>query len=336
MTPDPRLPHHPGVDRRRFLLTSLAGALAAPRGAGAQQAGKVYRIGMLETRSTVLNAANLAAFRHGLRALGYVEGKNLTIEYRSSDGRDDRFTALASELIGLPVDLIVTRGTPSAMAAKSATQTIPVVMAAAGDPVRSGLVASLGRPGGNITGLSSWILETYPKRVELLHELLPRLKRLAAIFNMGNPALPPAWELVEQSARLLGIEPQLVDVRRPEDLRAAFETANRQGAEALVVGLEGLTQANLRPIAELAVKQRLPSIYAEKAYVGFGGLMTYGANDTVMYQRAAAFVDKIFKGARPGTSRWSGRPSSSWSSTSRPPRPSASRSRRHCWRGRIR
>jgi putative ABC transport system substrate-binding protein len=148
--------------------------------------------------------------------------------------------------------------------------------------------------------LQSWILETYPKRVELLRELLPGLKRLAALFNMGNPALPPAWELVMESARSLGIEPLLFDVRRAEDLRTAFEGATRQAAEAVIVGLEGLTQANLQPIAELADKQRLPSIYAERAYVTFGGLMTYGANDHVMYHRAATFVDKILKGARPG------------------------------------
>jgi putative ABC transport system substrate-binding protein len=167
---------------------------------------------------------------------------------------------LAGELVRLNVDLIVTRGTPAALATKNATRTIPVVMAASGDPVRFGLVASLARPGGNVTGLSSWILETYPKRVELLRELLPGLKRLAAIFNMGNPAVPPAWTLTEESARTLGIEPQLLDVRHPEDLRGAFEAATRRGAEAVVIGLEGLTQANLRPIAELAIKQRLPSI----------------------------------------------------------------------------
>jgi putative ABC transport system substrate-binding protein len=152
LTFDPESPYRLGMDRRRFLAAAVAGVLAAPRSPAAQPAGKVYRIGMLETRSILLNSANLEAFRQGLRTLGYVEGKNLAIEYRSSDGRDDRFAALASELIQLPVDLIVTRGTPAALATKSATQTIPVVMAAAGDPVRSGLVASLSRPGGNITG----------------------------------------------------------------------------------------------------------------------------------------------------------------------------------------
>ena len=273
--------------------------LTAPLAAGAQPAGKVYRIGMLETRSTILNAANIDAFRQGLRELGYKEGQNLEIVYRSSDGHDDRFPDLASELVRLKVDLILTRGTPAALAARSASRAMPVVMAASGDPVGSGLVASLARPGGNVTGLSSGLTEPYAKRVELLREFLPRLTRLAAIFNMGNPSSVPQWHVVEATARSLGIEPQLLDVRRPEDLPRLFAAAAKQRAQALIVGLDGVTQSNLRPIAELAAKQRLPSIYAEKAYVKFGGLITYGASDYDMYHRAAAFVDKIFKGARP-------------------------------------
>jgi putative ABC transport system substrate-binding protein len=287
------------MDRRAFLGTLAAGLLAAPRAAEAQQAGKVYRIGMLETRSTVLNAANIDAFRQGLRELGYKEGQNLEIVYRSSDGRDERFSDLAGELVRLKVDLILTRGTPAALAAKSATRTIPVVMAASGDPVGSGIVASLARPGGNVTGLSSGITESYPKRVELLGELLPKLARVAAIFNMGNPSIPPQWNVVEASARSLGIEAQLLDVRRPEDLGRAFDAAAKERAEALIVGLDGVTQGNLRPIAELAAKQRLPSIYPAKDYANVGGLITYGSSDFHMYHRAATFVDKILKGAKP-------------------------------------
>jgi putative ABC transport system substrate-binding protein len=283
----------------RFSTAVALLLLTAPLVVRAQPAGKVYRIGMLETRSALLNAANIDAFRRGLRELGYKEGQNLEIVYRSSDGRDERFPGLASELVGLKVHLILIRGTPAAMAAKSATQTIPVVMAASGDPVGSGLVASLGRPGGNVTGLSSALTEVYAKRVELLKELLPKLARIAAIFNMGNPVTPPQWSVVEASARSLGIEPQLLDVRRPEDLPRAFDAAAKQRTEALVVGLDGVTQGNLRLIAELAAKQRLPSIYAEKAYVNFGGLITYGASDQHMYHRAAYFVDRIFKGAKP-------------------------------------
>jgi putative ABC transport system substrate-binding protein len=273
--------------------------LTAPFATGAQPAGEIYRIGMLETRSAVLNAANIDAFRQGLRELGYTEGQNLEIVYRSSDGRDGRFPGLASELVRLKVDLILTRGTPAALAAKSATRTIPVVMAASGDPVASGLVASLGRPGGNITGLSLFNVEMYAKRVELLKELLPKLARIAGIFNMGNPVTAPQWNVVEASARSLGIQAQLLDVRRPEDLPRAFDAAAKQRAQALIVGLDGVTQGNLRPIAERAARQRLPSIYGAKEYVDFGGLITYGASDPSMYRRAATFVDKIFKGANP-------------------------------------
>jgi len=287
------------VDRRRVLAIIAGGLLAAPLAAEAQQAGKVYRIGMLETRSTILNMANIDAFRQGLLELGYKEGQNLEIVYRSSDGRDQRFPGLASELVRLQVDLILTRGTPAALAAKSATRTIPVVMAASGDPVGSGLVASLGRPGGNVTGLSLYNVEIYAKRVELLRELVPRLTRIAGLFNMSNPVLPLQWKEVERAARHLGIQPQLLDVRRSEDLSRAFDAAAKQHAQALIVGLDGVTQGNLRPIAELAAKQRLPSIYGSKEYVDVGGLITYGVSDPSMYHGAATFVDKIFKGAKP-------------------------------------
>ena len=288
------------MDRRRFLLTSLAGAVAGPLGAEGQQAGKVYRIGMLETRSITLNAANLDTFRQALAALGYKEGHNLEIAYRSSDGRDERFPGLASELIGLKVDLIVSRGTPASLAAKNATQTIPVVMASVGDPVATKLVASLARPGGNVTGLSALNVGIYAKRVELLRELLPRLTRIAGLFNMGNPVVTLQWREVQQAARSLGIQPQLLDVRRSEDLPRAFAAAAQGRAEALIVALEGLTLGNLRPIAELAAKHRLPSVYAVREYANLGGLMSYGWSDPYQYQRAATFVDKIFKGAKPG------------------------------------
>jgi len=287
---------------RRYpaLIALLAVAIiSTPLAAEAQQTGKVWRIGVLETTSVALNAANLEAFRQGLRELGYVERQNYAIEYRSADGRPERFPDLAAELVRLKVDLILTRGTPAALAAKSASQTIPVVMAASGDPVGSGLVASLGRPGGNVTGLSLFNVEIYAKRVELLRELVPRLTRIAGLFNMSNPVLPLQWKEVERAARSLGIQPQLLDVRRPEDLQRLFDAAAKQRAQALIVGLDGVTQGNLRPIAELAAKQRLPSMYAEKAYAAVGGLITYGASDFHMYQRAATFVDRIFKGAKP-------------------------------------
>ena len=287
------------IDRRTFLAGTGAVLLATPLAAEAQRAGKVYRIGMLETRSTVLNAANIEAFQQGLLELGYKEGQNLEIVYRSSDGRDERFPGLAGEMVRLKVDLILTRGTPAALAAKKATDTIPIVMAASADPVGSGLVASLGRPGGNVTGLSSADLEVYAKRVELLREMVPTLARIASIFDMGNPVIPPQWHVVEATARSLGIQAQLLDVRRPQDLGKAFAAAEKQRAEALIVGVGSITQGNLRTIADLAAKHRLPSIYGAREYVDFGGLSTYGASDPHMYRRAATFVDKIFKGAKP-------------------------------------
>ena len=272
----------------------------APLAAGAQPAVKFYRIGVLETRPAALNATNMDAFRQGLAELGYKEGQDFAIVYRSSEGRNDRFPGLMSELISLKVDLILTRGTPAALAAKSAARTIPVVMASSGDPVGTGLVASLARPGGNVTGLSNYNVEIYAKRVELLRELLPKLTRVAGLFNMGNPVNRIQWKEAEQAVRALGMKPQLLDVRRPEDLPRAFDAAAKEHADALIVAIDGLTQSNLRPIAELAEKHRLPSIFTNKEYVDVGGLIGYGTSDPHLYQRAAVYVDKILKGAKPG------------------------------------
>ena len=297
MTPAQRLPHHPGMDRRRFLLTSLTGVLAAPLAARAQQEGKRYRIGVLERTSPAINAANLDGFRRGMHELGYVEGKDFVIEYRSADGRDERFSGLATELVRLKVDAILTRGTPAALAAKNATGTIPVVMAGVGDPVGQGIVASLARPGGNVTGLSAVVTELYAKRVQLLRELVPKAVRVAAIFNMSNPSVPPQWKEVEGVSRSLGIQPQLLDVRKPEDLSPAFDNAIRQRSDAVVVGLDTLTQANQGVLVALAAKHRLPAIYASPEFVG--GLVIYGVNYPDHYRRAARFVDRVLKGAKP-------------------------------------
>ena len=287
------------MDRRAFIVSITGSLLAAPLAADAQKAAKVYRVGMLETRSTALNAANIDAFRQGMLELGYKEGENLQIEYRSADGHDERFPGLATELLNLKVDLILTRGTPAALAAKNATRTTPVVMAASGGPLEAGIVPSLARPGGNITGLSSGITESYPKRVELLTELLPGLRRIAALLNMTNRVVPPQWEIIQESARSRRIEAQLLNIRHPEDLPGAVEAGVKGRAQALVVGLDGVTQGNLRPIAELARKHRLPSVYPARDYAQLGGLMTYGSSDFHLYHRAATFVHKIFKGAKP-------------------------------------
>jgi putative ABC transport system substrate-binding protein len=278
-------------------LTLLASLLAGPRAAGAASPEKVYRIGMLERTPAAANAANLDAFRQGLRELGYTEGESFTIEYRSADGRDERFPALAAELARSGVDAIVTRGTPAALAAKNATRTIPVIITGVGDPVGQGIVASLARPGANITGLSAAVTEIYPKRVQLLKQLAPKAARMAGLFNMGNPALPAQWKEVERAARSLGIEPLLLDVRKAEDLEPAFEAAIRQRADALIVGIDTVTQSNQRIIVELAAKHRLPAMYASTEFAG--GLISYGVNYPEMYRRAAGIAHKIFKGAKP-------------------------------------
>jgi len=285
------------IARRAFISGITLGLLSPPLALEAQPAGKVYRIGMLERTSPAINAANLDAFRQGLRDLGYVEGKNFVIEYRSADGRDERFPGLAAELVRLKVDLIVTRGTP-ALAAKHATGTIPVVITGLADPVGQGVVASLAHPGGNITGVSAIVTEIYAKRVELLRELVPRAARIAALLNMSSPALPPAWKEIETAARSLGIQPQLLDVRKPEDLGPAFAGAIRQRADALVVGQDTLTQANQRLIVDLAAKHRLPAVYASGEFIR--GLVIYGVNYPDHYRRAASFAERIFKGAQPG------------------------------------
>jgi putative tryptophan/tyrosine transport system substrate-binding protein len=284
--------------RRIGLAVVVALSLTlAPLASEAQQAEKVYRIGMLERTSKTLNAASLNGFLRGMQELGYVEGKHFVIEYRSADGLDERFPELAADLVRVKVDLIVTRGTQAILATKNATNTIPIVITGAGDPVAQGIVASLARPGGNITGLNPMVTELYPKRVELLRALVPKAVRIAALCNMSSPAVPPAWKEVERAARSLGIEAQLFDVRKTGDLGPAFEGAVKQRADGLVVALDTLTQANRQLIVELAGKHRLPAVYASSEF--FGGLVTYGVNYADVYRRAAAFVDKIFKGAKP-------------------------------------
>jgi putative tryptophan/tyrosine transport system substrate-binding protein len=286
------------MDRRTFLGSVAVGVFTLPRSAFAQQRGKVWRVGLLETISPVENAANLDAFRKGLRELGYVEGRNLIIEYRSADGRAERFPDLAAELVGLRVDLIVTRGTPAALAAKNATHEIPVIMASIGEPLT--VVTSLSHPGGNVTGLSSLTSDLEAKRVELLRELVPTATRIAALYDMGNPVFAFRWTELEAGAHSLGIQAQLLDARKPEDFERLFATAGSQRADALVVGQDGLLQANRRLIAELAAKYRLPAIYVSMDFIEAGGLIAYGPNYPDLYHRAAAYMDKIFKGAKPG------------------------------------
>ena len=285
---------------RRAFTTLLGGAAVVwPIAARAQQAGKVHRIGVLETISTTLNVANFYALREGLRQLGYAEGQNLVIEYRSADGRDDRFPGLARELLALKVDVIVTRGTPAAKAVKNATSTVPVVMMASGDPVGVGLVTSLARPGGNITGLSAIVGELSPKRLELIKEIVPGLARIAVLANTSNDAVRRDWARIETAARSLGVQSQLLDLRESDALGPTFDDASARRADALVVVIDAITQANQQRIVGLAMKHRLPAIYSSREFVDAGGLISYGVSYPDLYRRAATYVDKILKGTKP-------------------------------------
>jgi putative ABC transport system substrate-binding protein len=288
------------INRRQLVGTLMTGLVAGPRAARAQQAVKVWRIGVLETISPAMNGPNFDAFRRGLRELGYVEGQNYVVEYRSADGRAERFPDMAAELVGLGVDLIVTRGTPAARAAKNATTTIPVVMAAIGEPLGVGVVASLAHPGGNVTGFSAFVTELAAKRVELLKEMIPGLSRIGFLNNMSNPVIPPQWDVTTKAALSLGLKAELLDVRSREDVLSAFDTAVGRDVGAILVGIEAVIQANRQLIVDQAARARLPAIYASREFVDAGGLMTYSVSYPDLYYRAAGLVDKIFKGAQPG------------------------------------
>jgi len=282
-----------------ILVIALAFIIGtAPCAVAAQPTGKVYRIGILEALPETRNAANLDALRQGLRELGYVEGRNLIIEYRSADGRAERFPDLAAELVRLKVDLIVARGTPATRAAQNATGTIPVVMATMGDP--HPIVASFAHPGGNITGVTTFSTELTGKRIELLKELVPSLSRVALLHNMANPAVPPEWEETKRAARSLGLQAELLDVRSQDDLGRAFELAVRQHVDALLIGADGLTQLYQQTIVDLVARKRLPAAYPAREFVEAGGLMAYAVSYPDLYFRFASFIDKIFRGTRAG------------------------------------
>lgn len=266
----------------------------------AQQPGKVWRVGMLETMSMAANAANLNAFLKGMKELGYVEGQNLVLDYRSADGRTDRFPNLATELVRANVDLIVTRGTPATQAARAATAQIPIVTAASSDMVRTGLVKSLRRPEGNVTGLDPLAIDLLSKRVELIKEAFPQATRILAVMNMANAAIAQSWEETERAARALNFQITLFDVRRAEDFERAFNEGVKLRASALLIGQDGLMQANGKHVVELAAKYRLPAIYPASDYVDDGGLIGHGVSYPDLYRRAAIYVDKILKGAKAG------------------------------------
>ena len=292
------------MDRRRFLLTSLAGALGAPPAAEAQQASGTPRIGYMSLNLTAGDPRSRHAFFQGLRDLGYVEGKNLVIEYRDAEGKPDRFPRLAAELAALKVSVILAAGgTLGAMAAKQATSTIPIVFGAVGDPVSEGLVTSLARPGGNVTGLAVSSPELASKSLELLKQAVPGLAQVALLLKPD--AAPPAvtqqriktWDAAAQA---LGMRLQVVESRGPEEFDRAFSDMARARPGAVTVVSTPVFDNEPRRLVELAARHRLPAVYTFKAYVDAGGLMSYGPDISDLYRRAATYVDKILKGARPG------------------------------------
>jgi putative tryptophan/tyrosine transport system substrate-binding protein len=266
----------------------------------AQQPKKVPRIGYLSVSSPSAMSTRTEAFRQGLRELGYVEGKNIVIEWRSAEGKRDRLPSLAAELVRLKVDIIVTAGPPATRSAKEATVTIPIVFAQDGDPVASGFVASLARPGGNITGLSTLAPELSGKRLELLKEIVPRLSRVAVLGNSTNPANAQVLKETELAAGVFGVKLQYLDVLDPKDIETAFRAASKGRADAVLMTVSGGVVLSQRTqVVELAAKSRLPAMYIIREYVETGGLMSYGVSLIDLDRRAATYVDKILKGAKP-------------------------------------
>jgi putative tryptophan/tyrosine transport system substrate-binding protein len=284
--------------RRRDFITLFGGVAAWPLAARAQQAGKVFRIGFLGSPSAASLPERIEAFRAGLRNLGYQEGRDITIEYRWADGRLDQLPALAAELVRLNVDVIVTHGIPGILAAKQATATIPIVMAVSGDAVASGLVSSLARPGGNVTGLTIFAPELAVKRLELLKESVPGLTQVGVLLNPANPISDPIVPAMEVAAQSLKLELAQFAVRGPAEFEGSFAAMAARRVDALVVLDDSMLLAQAPAIASLALQQRVPS----SGFIEFaiaGGLMAYGVNLPDMFRRAAAYVDKILKGARP-------------------------------------
>jgi ABC-type uncharacterized transport system substrate-binding protein len=292
-------PHDPGMDRRRFLLTSLAGTLGAPLAAEAQ-AGKVWRVGFLGGGSASSFASLLEALRQSLWEHGYVEPRNIAFIYRYADGNYERLPTLAAELVGVKVDLIVTEGTPPTLAAKRATTRIPIVIAHIGDAVATGVVASLAKPGGNVTGTSFLQTELDAKRLEVLKEAVPRLARVVVLSNQGNPLHLLPLEGLDSAARSLGLALEHVMVREATEIPATLSaTVSKSRADGLLVRDDAMFRNEQATIAQLATKSRLPSIFGAGTQAATGGLMNFGPNRQEMYRRAAVFIDKIFKGARP-------------------------------------
>jgi putative ABC transport system substrate-binding protein len=265
----------------------------------AQQTGKSWRIGFLGPPPST-GAHLVAAFREGLRELGYVEGKNIVIEHRTTAGKDELAHRLAAELVALKVDVLVVSITQNAVAAKRSTSIIPIVMVNVGDPVESGLVSSLARPGGNITGLSRLTAETIGKNLEVLAEAVPQAERVAVLWNRSNPLHPAMMARAKEAATALGLARAEVQAGAPAELEEAFAVMVNERVNSVLVLADGMYFLNRRDIAELALRRRLPTMFQNSEHVQAGGLLSYAADSVDNYRRAATYVDKILKGAKPG------------------------------------
>jgi ABC-type uncharacterized transport system substrate-binding protein len=282
-----------------IVITLILSLLTVPRTAKTQQAGGTVTIGYLGNASPALEATLVAAFREGLRQLGYVEGQNLVITYRWAEGQQEQHAVLAQELVRLQPDVILTAGTPGIFAAKHATPSIPIVTAIAGDPVAAGLVASLAKPGGNVTGLSTLATELEGKRLELFKQAVPTLSRVAALLNPANPFTPIAWKAMQPAAEALGVRLQPVEVRGPQDLDRAFATIKEARPDGLIIVPDRFLLTYRASIVQFMAENRLPGMFPFRQFVQEGGLLTYGPDYTDMYRRAATYVVKILKGAKP-------------------------------------
>src|ERR1051325_5815452 len=283
--------------RRRFLAGALALA-AAPL--AAQEKPKVQRIGMLESVPIGAATINLGNFHRGMTELGHEEGRTYLVLYRSSDGYAERFPAIATELARQGVDVFLTRGTPATIAARDTESGIPVVASAVADPLEAKLAASLEKPGGLVTGLTSQANELGAKRVELLKALAPGIQRVGTLVNPENPASVAIWKATEAAAPDLKLNVEAIDVRSPEELQARLDAAAKSGIDSLIVGVETLAQSMVNQVVEFTLRQRLPSAFASRSFVDAGGLLSYGVNYPNLYYRAASYVDRILKGAKPG------------------------------------
>ena len=287
------------IGRIGFTLTLALGILLGPLAAQAQQTGKPYRIGFLGNSTAALEANLVGPFRAGLRDLGYVEGRNVLIEYRWTEGKYERFPALIGDLVALKVDVIVTAGTPATLAVKKATTSIPLVMVAVGDPVGTGIVPSLSRPGGNITGLTSISTEMDGKRLELLREVIPNVSHVAVLWNAASPLQVLAEKQTRAAAQVLRMNVLSLGVRTIEEIEGAFAAIVRERPGALLVLADRLFLHHRARIMDFAARHRLPGVHAYRELVEAGGLMSFGPSYADMHRRAAYFVDRILKGAKP-------------------------------------